>query len=260
MIKKTKIVNKLSVNKQNNLKAVFFDFGGTLMDNESDKIAHFHMMKAIKEHYQLPVTEEQLVNLYESQLFNHDMTIKGHSQSDYLQFKRLHFYSENAFKSLLEHFNIGISSSDIDRFNEIYLHNHLKYVQLVAGALDAISLVKENGYHCGVISDIDNDYQLRQFQALNLDGVFHSITTSEEVRSYKPDSDIFKIALEKANCQGNASLMIGDSYSKDIVGGKKMDMTTIWINHYQNNTDQAILADYIVEQFKEIIPIFKRIF
>lgn len=61
---------------QNNLKAVFFDFGGTLMDTESDKIAHFHMMKAIKEHYQLPVTEEQLVNLYESQLFNHDMTIK----------------------------------------------------------------------------------------------------------------------------------------------------------------------------------------
>ena len=64
------------MNKQNNLKAVFFDFGGTLMDNESDKIAHFHMMKTIKKNYQLPVTEEQLLNLYESQLFNHDMTIK----------------------------------------------------------------------------------------------------------------------------------------------------------------------------------------
>ncbi len=230
------------------------------MDTESDKIAHFHMMKAIKEHYQLPVTEEQLVNLYESQLFNHDMTIKGRSQGDGVQFKRLHLYSENAFKSLLVYFNIGVSSSDIDWFNEIYLHNHLKYVQLVEGALDAISLVKENGYHCGVISDIDNDYQLRQFQALNLDDTFHSITTSEEVRSYKPDPDIFRIALDKANCRGNESLMIGDSYSKDIVGGKNMNMTTIWINHYQNNADKAIQADYIVKQFKEIIPIFSKIF
>lgn len=248
------------MNKQNNLKAVFFDFGGTLMDTESDKIAHFHMMKAIKEHYQLAVTEEQLVNLYESQLFNHDMTIKGRSQSDDVQFKRLHLYTENAFKLLLEHFNIGISSSDIDWFKEIYLHNHLKYVQLVEGALDAIFLVKENGYHCGVISDIDNDYQLRQFQALNLGDDFHSITTSEEARTYKPNPDIFKIALDKANCRGNESLMIGDSYSKDIVGGKNMDMTTIWINRYQNNADKAILADYIVEQFKEIMPIFHKIF
>jgi len=248
------------MNKQNNLKAVFFDFGGTLMDNESDKIAHFHMMKAIKEHYQFPVTEEQLVNIYESQLFNTDMTIKGRSQDDGIQFKRFHLYSENAFKSLLGHFHIRISSSDIDWFNEIYLHNHLKYVQLVEDALDAISLVRENGYHCGVISDIDNDYQLRQFQALNLDDAFHSITTSEEVRTYKPNPGIFKIALDKANCRGNESLMIGDSYSKDIVGGKNMDMTTIWINRYQNNADKAIQADYIVKQFKEIIPIFKRIF
>ena len=247
------------MNKQNNLKAVFFDFGGTLMDNESDKIAHFHMMKAIKEHYQFPVTEEQLVNIYESQLFNTDMTIKGRSQDDGIQFKRFHLYSENAFKSLLGHFHIRISSSDIDWFNEIYLHNHLKYVQLVEGVLDAICLVKENGYHCGVISDIDNDYQLRQFQALNLDDAFHSITTSEEVRTYKPNPDIFKIALAKANCRGNESLMIGDSYSKDIVGGKNMDMTTIWINRYQNNADRAIQTDYIVKQFKEIIPIFKRI-
>lgn len=246
--------------KQNNFKAVFFDFGGTLMDTESDKIAHFHMMKAIKEHYQLPVTGGQLVNLYESQLFNQDMTIKGRSQGGVVQFKRLHFYSENAFKSLLGQFNIGISSSDIDWFNEIYLHNHLKYVQLVEGALDAIFIVKENGYHCGVISDIDKDYQLRQFQALNLDNAFHSITTSEEVRTYKPNPYIFKIALDKANCRGNESLMIGDSYSKDIVGGKNMGMTTIWINRYQNNADKAILADYIVDQFKEIIPIFSKIF
>jgi len=248
------------MNKQNNLKAVFFDFGGTLMDNESDKIAHFHMMKTIKKNYQLPVTEKQLVSLYESQLFNHDMTIKGRSENDGFQFKKLHLYSENAFKSLLENFNIEISSSDIDWFNEIYLHNHLKYVQLVEGALDAIFLVKEKGYHCGVISDIDNDYQLRQFQALNLDNAFHSITTSEEVRTYKPNPDIFKIALDKANCRGTESLMIGDSYSKDIVGGKNMDMATIWINRYQNNTDKAILADYIVQQFKEIIPIFSKIF
>ncbi len=238
---------------------MFFDFGGTLMDSESDKLAHVHMIKAIKKQYRLPVSETALVSLYESQLFNHDMTIKNRSRSNNKQFTKLHFYSENAFKFLLKQLNIKANTRDLEWFNRIYLDNHLKYIKLVDGAREAISLVKNNGYHCGIISDIDNDYQLIQFQTLNLDNSFHSITTSEEVRAYKPDAYIYKIALQKARCQGNESLMIGDSYSKDISGGKKMNMTTIWINRYQNNKDEATDADYIIKNFREIIPIFEEI-
>jgi putative hydrolase of the HAD superfamily len=245
--------------KKNSLKAVFFDFGGTLMDSESDKIAHIHMMKDIKEQYRLPVSENILVNMYESQLFNHDMTIKNRSQNNNGKFTRLHFYSENAFKSLLQEFNIETTYSDIDWFNKIYLKNHLKFVKLVEGVKEGISLVKDKGYHCGIISDIDNDYQLKQFQALNLDNAFDSITTSEEVKAYKPDEVIYKVALDKANCQGNQALMVGDSYHKDIAGAKKMNMTTIWINYYQNSKEEKCLADYIIKEFKEILTIFNEI-
>jgi putative hydrolase of the HAD superfamily len=261
MVKQTnkRSLERYFMNKKNSLKAVFFDFGGTLMDSESDKIAHIHMMKDIKEQYQLPVSEKILVSMYESQLFNHDMTIKNRSQNNNGQFTRLHFYSENAFKFLLQEFNIEISDSDLNCFNKIYLDNHLKFIKLVEGSTDAISLVKEKGYHCGIISDIDNDYQLKQFQALNLDNAFHSITTSEEVKAYKPSERIYKVALDKANCQGNEALMVGDSYNKDIAGGKNLNMTTIWINRYQDTKEETCLADYIIKEFKEILPIFKEI-
>ncbi len=250
---------KFVMDKQNTFKAVFFDFGGTLMDNESDKIAHHYMMKKIKEHYSLPATEEHLVSLYESQLFNPDMTIKDNYQRDNSLFKELHYYSEHAFKSMLEQFKIETGKSDINWFNEIYLSCHLKHVQLVEGVWDAILFVKNKGYHCGVISDIDNYYQTKQFEALNLNNAFNSITTSEETRTYKPEPYIFKIALSKAGYGGNECLMIGDSFTKDIIGGKKMGMTTIWINRYQNNSDKKDQADYIIEQFKDIIQIFKKI-
>jgi len=247
------------MNNDKSLKAVFFDFGGTLMDSESDKLAHVHMIKAIKEQYQLPISETLLVGMYESQLFNHDMTIKNRSQADNKLFTGLHSYSENAFKSLLKKFNIETNTSALEWFNKIYLANHLKYIKLVEGAREAIYLVRNKGYHCGIISDIDNDYQLKQFQALNLDNAFHSITTSEEVRTYKPDARIYKTALQKAKCRGNEAIMVGDSYSKDISGGKNMNMTTIWINRYQNNKDEPIDANYIIKNFREIIPIFEEI-
>jgi 2-haloacid dehalogenase/putative hydrolase of the HAD superfamily len=53
--------------------------------------------------------------------------------------------------------------------------------------------------------------------------------------------------------------MIGDSYSKDIAGGKNLDMTTIWIDNYQNNLQKPTLADYTIKQLKDIIPIFNKI-
>ncbi len=251
--------------QEKKFKAVFFDFGGTLMDAESDKIAHFHMMQEIKKIYQLPVSEEELVNLYEQQLFNKDMTlkdIKEHNNTDGSNFRKLHFYSELAFQSLLKYFdnNIKIGAEDLLLFNDLYFQNHLKYIHLAEGAQEAILLVKERGYHCGVISDIDLDYQQEQFKALHIDQNFHSVTTSEEVQNYKPAIQIFQAALKKANCQGQEAIMIGDSYRKDIVGGKNSGMTTIWINRYQNHGEvNNSLADFTVCQLKEIVPILNDI-
>ena len=124
-------------------------------------------------------------------------------------------------------------------------------------------MVKEKGYHCGIISDIDIDYQEKQFKALNIDQEFNSITTSEEIEIYKPAAPIFEAALKKANCLGKEALMIGDSYEKDIVGGKNMGMTTIWINRYQKQIDTNYnidsMADFTVVQLKDILPILERL-
>ena len=255
-------------NKNSSYKAVFFDFGGTLMDAESDRKAHYYMMKEVKDIYHLPSPVEELVILYEKQLFNKDMTLRDNTEDDDKgdnHFKKLYFYYEFSFQTLLKHYNIRISPADFPLFKKIYIENHLKYISLSEGAWDVILLVKEKGYHCGIISDIDLDYQQEQFKALTIDQAFHSITTSEEVRYYKPAAPIFEAALKKANCLGKEALMIGDSYHRDIVGGKQMGMLTIWLNNYQkqigtNNTFTDFAdADFIVNELKEIMPILKNI-
>ena len=252
-------------NKKSFYKAVFFDFGGTLMDAESDRKAHYYMMKEVKDIYHLPSSIEELVIIYEKQLFNKDMTLKdssGNNNADGNHFKKLYFYYELSFQTLLKHYNIRVSPADFPLFKKIYIENHLKYISLAEGAWDTILLVKEKGYHCGIISDIDLDYQQEQFKALTIDQAFHSITTSEEVRYYKPASPIFEAALKKANCSGREALMIGDSYHRDIVGGKQMGMLTIWINNYQKQSEKNnnfVDADYIVNELKEIIPILKNV-
>lgn len=249
--------------KKNIYKAVFFDFGGTLMDAESDKKAHYFMMKEVKSNYHLPTTTEDLVAIFEKQLFNKDMTLKVKSEGNNNNengFNKLYSYYELSFQSLLSKFDKTATAADFHLFKNIYLKNHIEHIALSDGAMETINLVKDKGYHCGIISDIDLDYQQLQFKALNIDQAFHSITTSEEVRSYKPAPPIFLTALQKANCLGKESLMVGDSYKKDIIGGKNMEMTTIWINRYQNQVaDNGVHADFTIGQLIEILPILDNI-
>ncbi len=52
---------------------------------------------------------------------------------------------------------------------------------------------------------------------------------------------------------------IGDSYKKDIVGGKNMGMTTIWINKFSGGDVDKNQADFVVKHLKEISPILKEL-
>ncbi|MCK4241729.1 MAG: HAD hydrolase-like protein, partial [Candidatus Atribacteria bacterium] len=65
----------------------------------------------------------------------------------------------------------------------------------------------------------------------------------------------FQVALNKAGCQGKESIIIGDSYKKDIVGGKNMRMTTIWINKFSGDDADMDKADFVVKHLKEVSPI-----
>jgi FMN phosphatase YigB (HAD superfamily) len=53
--------------------------------------------------------------------------------------------------------------------------------------------------------------------------------------------------------------MIGDSYEKDIIGGKNMGMTTIWLNKYYGKNATGEKADFTVTHLKEISPILKEL-
>lgn len=111
----------------------------------------------------------------------------------------------------------------------------------------------------GIISDIDNDFQEFQFKVFGISEMFDSITTSEEVQIYKPKEKIFQVALNKAGCQGKKSIIVGDSYKKDIIGGKNVGMTTIWINKFQPDNIDTEKADFTVTQLKEISPIISEL-
>jgi len=247
-----KITNNRQINK---VKAIFFDFGGTLMDAESDIIAHINIMKDISQKYNLSASPEEMADKYNSFIFTKKMTLLD-SDSSKKSFSPLRESTLRAVRKILFYYHIEPSDEDMNWFSKVYLKNHKKYLKLFPETLDVIQKIRNiDSIHIGIISDIDTDFQKFQFDAFGINPLFDSITTSEEVQSYKPGKYIFNVALKKADCRGTESIMIGDSYEKDIIGGKNMGMTTIWINKFSGDDADMDKADFVVKDLKEISPI-----
>jgi len=193
-------INKKGVKRY---QAIFFDFGGTLMDAESDNVTHLQMMKDIIQKYNLPACPEDLVDKYNSFLFTKEMTLLDGDPEDE-SFIPLGESTKKAFAGILSQYNIHPSLEDYRWFKEIYFDNHQKYIKLFPETWEIIRYLRNHHrpLHLGIISDIDNDYMEFQFNILGISSLFDSITTSEEVQSYKPEAKIFQVALNKAGCRG----------------------------------------------------------
>jgi len=252
-------MQKIDNKEAKEYKAIFFDFGGTLMDAESDNIAHLHMMEEVIQKYRISTSNKEMLVKYNSFLFTKDMTLLDTDPKE-KAFAPLRDSTKRAFTAVLSEYNIKPSLEDLQWFKELFFENHKRYVELFPETFEIIKQIRNNNsIHLGIISDIDDDYQDFQFKIFGITETFDSITTSEEVQSYKPESKIFQIALNKASCRGEESIIIGDSYKKDIVGGKNVGMTTIWINKFQIEDIDTEKADFTVTHLKEISPILDRL-
>jgi len=251
-------MGKLNGNEVKKYKAIFFDFGGTLMCAESDNVAHLHMMKEVIQRYNLSTSSEDMVTKYNSYLFTKEMTLLD-THPEEKSFTPLRESTKKAFNGVLTEYDIQPSKEDFQWFSKSFFENHKKYIKLFPETLLILRELKKTNLHVGIISDIDNDFQDFQFKVFGISEIFDSITTSEEVQIYKPKEKIFQVALNKAGCQGEESVIVGDSYKKDIIGGKNMGMTTIWINKFQPDNIDTEKADFTVTHLKEISPILKEL-
>ncbi|KPJ54069.1 hypothetical protein AMJ39_02080 [candidate division TA06 bacterium DG_24] len=205
------------------IKAVFFDFGATLMDGESDRTAHRELMREVAESLGLSISADELLVLFEGVIFPR-ASIRPRRWVTTRQLV------EETLPALLgERFGADLETWDWDWFWKTYFDTHREHASLFPAARRTLDWVKARDVHLGLISDIDDDYLYFQMDTFGITGLFDSITTSEAVGVGKPNPKIFLAALEQAGCSGGEAVYVGDSREKDMMGAKAVGMMTIWL-------------------------------
>jgi len=80
----------------------------------------------------------------------------------------------------------------------------------------------------GIVTDGDTEAVAGVLAHTNLKGVFDSVTISEEVRTYKPDPRMYRVAMESLGSKPSESLFVSDA-ALDLQGAVKLGMGAAWI-------------------------------
>lgn len=121
---------------------------------------------------------------------------------------------------------IGVSvPGDINDL-EGELKRDIESAKLFEDSLPVLDRLKGLGIKLGLISNLATPYK-KPVQALGIESYFDVIIFSCDVGLAKPDSSIYKLALEQLGSSPAETIMIGDSYKSDVIGSSKAGITGI---------------------------------
>lgn len=85
-----------------------------------------------------------------------------------------------------------------------------------------------------------------------LSGYFDKIIISGSFGKGKPDSTIFKHALEQLGTEPEETLMVGDKLTTDIRGALSVGINAVWINRDEKTRNDEIVPDYEITHLSQL--------
>ena len=101
--------------------------------------------------------------------------------------------------------------------------------------------------------------QVGRLDKTGLGKYFEQVFISEEIGVNKPDTNFFLTAFSRIpGFDKEKAVMIGDSLSSDIQGGKNAGITTVWINHRKADGSR-VGPDHEIESLTQLEELLERI-
>ncbi|MEK6237018.1 MAG: HAD-IA family hydrolase [Planctomycetales bacterium] len=101
----------------------------------------------------------------------------------------------------------------------------------VPGALELLQRVKAE-HPIGIVTNHVVAEQVKKIATIGVEPFVDELVVSEEVGVTKPDARIFEAALSRLGGTIDEAVMIGDSWSSDILGATELGIRAIWLNRY----------------------------
>ena len=220
-------------------KKLFFDVDDTLIDfKAAEKVA----LPAVFKEYQMDFTEK--VEVYYKTL-NRQLWLaleRGEITREQLMDRR--------FGETMQHFGQNIDGRKMDeRYRELLVET----IVLIEGAEEVLAELSKK-YELYIVTNGMIKTQHARLKAANLTSYFTRIFVSEETGYQKPQIEFFNYVFANVeNFEKSTSLIIGDSFSADIIGGFNAGIDTCWYNPHHVKVEASIQPTYVLRNLHDLV-------
>lgn len=206
--------------------AVFFDFGGTLFSYREVQGRSFVplMLEGLKR-LEIEIDVREAARAYRL----------ASAEAFQIYFPQPYYLHRDVFEETFRRFARGVGAEPSAEFVSWFYDAQRRMVYegftLRPGCFEVLAELRARGAHVGLVSNIDDDYLGPMLERAGLHAHLDAWTSSEEARSCKPDSAIYRCALAKAaDPLPERCVFVGDSLEQDIAGARHLGMHTILIS------------------------------
>ncbi len=137
----------------------------------------------------------------------------------------------DSFRQLFACYN-GTINHDRETFMEaaqLYRQTYKDSRQAMAGAVELLESLREH-VTIGVVTNHFTPEQVEKLALCKLDHLVDFMVCVDDAIAPKPQPHMFELALEKANADPADAVMVGDSWSSDVMGATPLGIRAVWLN------------------------------
>ena len=224
------------------MKYLLFDVDDTLLDFQA---AEAKALKALfaSEGYELTAEMSQRYQTMNKQLWQ-DFE-KGKIDRDEVTTTR--------FSRFFKEYGKTVNGVSMDQRYRSFLNQG---TDLMPAAKEVLTALQPD-YQLYVVTNGVQETQEKRLAGSGLRPFFQDVFVSETTGYHKPMKEFFDYAFERIpHFDPQEAMIIGDSLSSDIQGGKNVGIETVWYNNGQ--TAGVLRPDYEIHQLPELLTILKK--
>jgi len=154
-----------------------------------------------------------------------------------------------SYKILAERKNLHC---DIDNIIKTFREEVLKHLKNKKDITEVLPALRKK-YRLGIFTEEERDFLIQKLETTGIRDFFSSFATTDDTKSMKPHIDYYSTLWKRFDVGPNESLVIGDSYEKDLELAKREGAIVVLFEGLHKS------ADYCIDNYKNLLDILGEI-
>lgn len=141
---------------------------------------------------------------------------------------------------------------DAKKISETYENFLAEGHYFIPGAEELLEELSKK-YHLYLASNGTVEVQMSRIGSAGIEKYLEQIFLSEQIGYEKPSPHFFEKCFSQIpDFKREETLILGDSLTSDIRGGKNAGILTVWFNPHQREKEEGIVPDYEIGKLEEL--------